>query len=45
MPEVNWLAVLAATVAAFVLGGLWYSPLMFARRWQAAAGSAPGAER
>ena len=38
MPEVNWLAVLAATVAAFVLGGLWYSPLLFARKWQAAAG-------
>ena len=38
MPEVNWLAVLAATVAAFVLGGLWYSPLLFARKWQAATG-------
>ena len=38
MPEVNWLAVLAATVAAFVLGGLWYSPLLFAKKWQAAAG-------
>lgn len=38
MPEVNWLAVLAATVAAFVLGGLWYSPLLFGKKWQAAAG-------
>jgi hypothetical protein len=38
MPEVNWLAVLAATIAAFVLGGLWYSPLLFAKKWQAAAG-------
>jgi hypothetical protein len=38
MPEVNWLAVLAATVAAFVLGGLWYSPVLFGKRWQAAAG-------
>jgi hypothetical protein len=28
---VNWLAVLAATVAVFVLGGLWYSPAMFGR--------------
>ena len=37
MPEVNWLAVLAATVAAFVLGGLWYSPVLFGKRWQAAA--------
>ena len=37
MPYVNWLAVLAATVAAFVLGGLWYSPLLFGKKWQAAA--------
>ncbi len=38
MPDVNWLAVLAASAAAFVLGGLWYSPLLFAKKWQAAAG-------
>lgn len=38
MPEVNWLAVLAATVAAFVLGGLWYSPVLFGKKWQVAAG-------
>jgi hypothetical protein len=38
MADVNWLAVLAASAAAFVLGGLWYSPLLFGRKWQAAAG-------
>lgn len=38
MPEINWLAVLAATVAAFVLGGLWYSPVLFGKKWQALAG-------
>ena len=37
MPHVNWLAVLAAAAASFVLGGAWYSGL-FARPWQAAAG-------
>ena len=37
MPTVNWLAVVAAAAAAFVLGGLWYSAL-FAKPWQAAAG-------
>jgi len=37
MPTVNWLAVLAAAAACFVLGGLWYSGL-FAKPWQAAAG-------
>ncbi|NML07274.1 DUF1761 domain-containing protein [Sphingomonas sp. G-3-2-10] len=38
MPDVNWLAVLAATLASFVLGGLWYSPVLFGKKWQAAAG-------
>jgi hypothetical protein len=38
MPEVNWLAVLAAAVSSFVVGGLWYSPVLFARVWQREAG-------
>jgi len=33
MPHLNWLAVLAAAVAAFALGGLWYSPVLFGRAW------------
>lgn len=33
----DWLAILIATVAAFVLGGLWYGPL-FGKRWMAAVG-------
>ena len=31
-------AVLAAGVAAFVLGGLWYSPLLFGPAWRRASG-------
>lgn len=31
--EVNYLAVLLAAVAAFVVSGLWYSKLMFAKGW------------
>ena len=38
MPEVNWIAVGLCAVSSLVLGGLWYSPLLFARSWQAAAG-------
>lgn len=38
MPDVNYLAVLAAAVSAFALGGLWYSPVMFAKRWSAYVG-------
>ncbi len=33
MPEVNYLAVVLAALSAFLLGGLWYSPLLFASRW------------
>ena len=38
MPEVNWLAVLAAAFSAFLLGGLWYSPALFMKSWQRGAG-------
>jgi hypothetical protein len=34
----NWLAALTATLVAFVIGALWYSPLMFARPWQRTLG-------
>ena len=35
--DINWLAVLLAAVATFVLGGIWYGPL-FGRIWRAAEG-------
>ncbi len=31
-------AVLAASLVGFLIGGLWYSPILFARRWLQAAG-------
>ena len=34
---INWIAVVVAAIATFVLGGLWYGPL-FGRRWMAASG-------
>jgi hypothetical protein len=38
MPEFNLWAVIAAAAASFVLGGLWYSPVLFAKAWQQEAG-------
>jgi len=38
MPEVNYLAVALAALSAFLLGGLWYSPLLFAKKWAALTG-------
>lgn len=36
--DVNFLAVTTATVLAFVIGGLWYSPLLFYKAWLDGAG-------
>lgn len=33
IPEVNYLAVLVSGIVIFVLGGLWYSKALFAKRW------------
>ena len=38
MPEVSWLAVALCAVSSLVLGGIWYSPMLFAKPWQQAAG-------
>jgi Protein of unknown function (DUF1761) len=34
MAGINLLAVLAAAMAAFVVGGIWYAPLLFGEGWQ-----------
>ncbi len=33
MPQVNWLAVIAAALSTFLLGGIWYSPIAFGNAW------------
>ncbi len=41
MPEINLLAVLVAAVATFLIGGAWYSPLLFVKPWAEANGFSP----
>lgn len=36
--DLNWAAVLVATISAFALGGLWYSKVMFATAWMQEVG-------
>lgn len=36
MDGLNWLAVTAAALSTFVIGGLWYSPLLFGKAWMRA---------
>lgn len=31
--QVNFLAVFVAALSSFVIGGVWYSPIMFAKPW------------
>jgi len=31
--QINYFAVLAAALSTFVLGGLWYSPMLFGKAW------------
>lgn len=33
--DINWLAVIVAALTSFVVGGLWYSPLLLGKAWQA----------
>ena len=35
--DVNWLAVVLAALSGFLVGGLWYGPIM-GKRWMAAVG-------
>src|SRR3984957_10101588 len=36
--KLNYLAVVAAAASAFVIGGAWYSPALFANAWRKGAG-------
>ena len=38
MEAINYLAVLAAAISTFVIGGLWYSPVLFHGPWMTANG-------
>jgi hypothetical protein len=38
--QLNLLAVIVAAVSSFVIGGLWYSPVLFHRAWMKANGFA-----
>jgi len=36
--NLNWAAIIVAAVSAFALGALWYSPLLFSKRWMKESG-------
>ena len=38
VPEINWLAVLLATVSSMVVGAIWYAKPVFGTRWMRLTG-------
>ena len=38
MPDINIWAVLVAAASSFLLGGLWYSPMVFEKTWNRESG-------
>jgi F0F1-type ATP synthase assembly protein I len=36
--EMNWLGVVAGTIVGFLIGWLWYSPILFGRKWAEGSG-------
>lgn len=34
----NWIAVIATTFLSFIIGSMWYSPILFGKQWQIEAG-------
>lgn len=37
-PHMNWVAIMVAAFVAFVGGAIWYSPVLFAKRWSELVG-------
>jgi hypothetical protein len=38
MANLDWIGIMLCGIASMVLGGLWYSPLLFGKSWQRGAG-------
>ncbi len=36
--NVNWLAVIIGTIVSFIIGWLWYSPILFGKKWAEGSG-------
>jgi hypothetical protein len=36
--HINWFALIAATLSAFIIGWIWYSPLLFGKAWMRVSG-------
>ncbi len=44
VPEINYLAVIAATLSSMVVGAVWYTPKVFGNYWMKASGVTPSGD-
>ena len=42
VPDINWLAVVVATISTMVVGSIWYTPKVFGSYWMRVAKVNPG---
>lgn len=42
VPEINWIAVVVATISTMVVGSIWYTPKVFGNYWMRLAKVTPG---
>jgi len=42
IPEINYLAVIAATISTMIVGAIWYAPKVMGNTWIRLAGVTPG---
>lgn len=42
VPDINWLAVVVATISTMVVGSIWYTPKVFGNYWMCVAKVNPG---
>jgi hypothetical protein len=44
LPEINYIAVLLATLSSMVVGSIWYTPKVFGNRWMKLTGVTPSGD-
>ncbi|MFJ6415088.1 DUF1761 domain-containing protein [Paeniglutamicibacter sp. NPDC091659] len=45
VPDINWLAVVVATISTMVVGSIWYTPKVFGNYWMRVAKVTPGSTK
>jgi hypothetical protein len=44
VPEINYIAVVLATLSSMIVGSIWYAPKVFGNRWMRLSGQSPSGD-